>query len=122
MRVLLADHHSQVRWALRTAIKEEPRLVVVGEVTEAEALLSQAQALRPDLILLEWELPGQPVEEVLSTIRAYRSGCQVMVLSRQPECETAALAAGADAFISKAAAPEELLTALRALASDGKTA
>lgn len=122
MRVLLADHHSQVRWALRTAIKEEPRLVVVGEATEAEALLSQAQALRPDLILLEWELPGQPVEEVLSTLRAYSNGCQVIVLSRQPECETAALAAGADAFISKAAAPEELLTALRALASDGKTA
>lgn len=121
MRVLLADHHSQVRWALRTAIKEEPRLVVVGEATEAEALLSQAQALRPDLILLEWELPGQPVEEVLSTLRAFNNGCQVIVLSRQPECETAALAAGADAFISKAAAPEELLTALRALASDDTT-
>jgi DNA-binding NarL/FixJ family response regulator len=122
MRVLLADHNSQVRWALRTAIREEPGLIVVGEATEAEALLSQAQALRPDLILLEWELPGQPMEEVLSTLRAFSNGCQVIILSRQPECETAALAAGADAFISKAAAPEELLTALRALASDGKTA
>jgi DNA-binding NarL/FixJ family response regulator len=122
MRVLLADHNSQVRWALRTAIREEPGLIVVGEATEAEALLSQAQALRPDLILLEWELPGQPMEEVLSTLRASSNGCQVIILSRQPECETAALAAGADAFISKAAAPEELLTALRALASDGKTA
>lgn len=121
MRVLLADHHSEVRWALRTAIKEEPRLVVVGEATEAEALLSEAQALRPDLILLEWELPGRPVEELLSTLYALNNGCQVIILSRQPECETAALEAGADAFVSKAAAPEELLAALRALASDKET-
>jgi DNA-binding NarL/FixJ family response regulator len=121
MRVLLADHHSQVRWALRTAIKEEPGLVVVGEVLESETLLSQAQALRPDLILLEWELPGRPLEEVLSTLHALNNGCQVFILSRQPECETAALEAGADAFISKATAPEELLVALRTLASDKKT-
>jgi two-component system response regulator DesR len=120
MRVLLADHHSQVRWALRTAIKEEPGLVVVGEVLESETLLSQAQALRPDLILLEWELPGRPLEEVLSTLHALNNGCQVFILSRQPECETAALEAGADAFISKATAPEELLATLRALAGDKK--
>ena len=118
MRVLLADHHSKVRWALRTAIKEEPRLVVIGEATEAETLLSQARVLRPDLIVLEWELPGRPVEEVLSALHALNDGCQVIILSRRPECETAALEAGADAFISKAAAPKELLTALRALASD----
>ncbi len=121
MRVLLADHHSKVRWALRTAIKEEPKLVVIGEATETETLLSQAQVLRPDLILLEWELPGQPVEEVLSTLHALNNGCQVIILSRQPECEAAALEAGADAFISKSAAPEELLAALRALASHEKT-
>jgi DNA-binding NarL/FixJ family response regulator len=120
MRVLLADHHSKVRWALRTAIKEEPRLVVVGEATDAETLLSQAQVLRPDLILLEWELPGQPVEEVLLTLHALSNRCQVIILSRQSECERAALEAGADAFISKAAAPEEVLSALRALASDEK--
>ncbi len=121
MRVLLADHHSQVRWALRTAIKEEPGLVVVGEALGSQSLLSQARALRPDLILLEWELPGRPMEELLSTLHALNDGCQVIILSRQPECETAALEAGADAFISKAAAPEELLIALRALASDEKT-
>ncbi len=120
MRVLLADHHSKVRWALRTAIREEPGLVVVGEALEANTLLSQVQALRPDLIVLEWELPGRPVEEVLSTLHTLNNGCQVIILSRQPGCEPAALEAGADAFISKAASPEELLTALRALASDEK--
>jgi two-component system invasion response regulator UvrY len=118
MRVLLADHHSQVRWALRTAIKEEPRLVVVGEATDAETLLSQVRVLRPDLILLEWELPGRPVEEVLPTLHALNKGCQVIILSRQPQCETAALEAGADAFISKAAAPKELLAILRDLANE----
>lgn len=120
MRVLLADHHAKVRWALRTAIKEEPRLVVAGEATDAETLLSLAQALRPDLILLEWELPGRPARDLLSTLYALNNSCQVIILSRHPECETAALEAGADAFISKAAGPEELLAALRALASEEK--
>lgn len=120
MRVLLADHHSEVRWALRTAIKEEPGLVVVGEALESETLLSKVQALRPDLVLLEWELPGRPVTELLASLHALNNGCQVIVLSRQPECETAALETGADAFISKAAGPEALLTALRGLVSDEK--
>ena len=118
MRVLLADHHPNVRWALRTAIREEPRLVVVGEATDAETLLSLVRFLRPELILLEWELPGRPMEEVMSTLHALSHGCQVIILSRRPECETAALEAGADAFISKAAAPKELLAALRDLTKD----
>jgi DNA-binding NarL/FixJ family response regulator len=113
MRVLLADDHTWVRWALRTAIGEEPGLTVVGEVSEAENLLSQAQALRPDLILLEWELPGRAADGLLSALRALDSQIGVIVLSQGAESEQAALAAGADAFVSKADPPEQLLNALR---------
>jgi DNA-binding NarL/FixJ family response regulator len=116
MRVLLAEDHTEVRWALRTVIKEEPGLTVAGEVSTAGELLAQAQALQPDLILLEWELPGRRAADLLPALRALGIQARVIVLSRQPECESAALAAGADAFISKANGPELLLTALRSLA------
>jgi DNA-binding NarL/FixJ family response regulator len=120
MRVLLADDHSQVRWALRTVIKEEPSMTIVAEVSDAAGLLAEVQATRPDLLLLEWDLPGRAVSELLPEMRALGLQCSVVVLSRRPEVEKAALAAGADAFVSKANRPEQLLNVLCALVHSGK--
>jgi DNA-binding NarL/FixJ family response regulator len=100
MRVLIADAHPEVRWALRTVIREELGLTVVGEVSDTEHL---------------WELPGQPGEELFADLGTLNHGSRVIVLSRRPEARQAALAAGAEAFVSKADAPEQLLTALRTL-------
>ena len=102
MSVLLANGHTQVRWALRTVLKEEPDLTVIGEVSDSKDLLAQAQILRPELILLEWELLGPAAGRLLAALCDLDVPTKVIVLSRQPECEGAALAAGADAFVSKA--------------------
>jgi two-component system nitrate/nitrite response regulator NarL len=112
VRVLLADNHPEVRWALRTVVREQPGLVVVGEVLEAGDLLGQAQILQPDLILLAWELSGQTGERLLSALHALDPRLRVIVLSGEPEARLAALAAGADAFVCKADAPEQLLSVL----------
>jgi DNA-binding NarL/FixJ family response regulator len=123
MHVLVADGHTQVRWALRTAIKEAFNLVVIDEAQDAHALLDQARILEPDLVLLEWELPGLPVGPALvAALRALTPGCRVVVLSRLPEARQAALAAGADLFVSKSAAPQQLLAALRTLMEPGAAA
>jgi DNA-binding NarL/FixJ family response regulator len=114
--VLLADSRSQVRWALRTVIREEPGLTVVGEASEAGSLLAQAWALRPDLILVEWELPGRSGPALLSDLRELGFACCVIVLGQQMESQQAALAAGADAFLSKTAAPQQVLAMLHTLA------
>lgn len=115
MRVLLADDHTQVRWALRTAIQEEDAMEIVGEVSGASCLLPLVKALRPDVVLLEWELSGQPAGDLLGGLRSLDHPCEVIVLSQHPETQAAALAAGADAFVSKADSPERLLCALREL-------
>jgi len=115
MRVLLADHHPKVRWALRTFIGEEPEFTVIGEASDADTLLSKARTLDPDLILLEWELAERPVGEALSALQALHLRAQVVVLSWQPGIEQIALDAGADGFVSKAHGPETLLAALREL-------
>ena len=114
MRVMLADSHTQIRWALRTVIEEEPGLTLVGEVSEAQNLLSQVQSLQPDLILLEWELPGRS-NGFLAELLALNLDSHVIVLSSQPELREAVLSAGAEAFVSKADAPEQLLATLRNL-------
>jgi DNA-binding NarL/FixJ family response regulator len=116
IRVLVADEHGRVRWALRMALQEEAGLEVVGEVSEAPGLLAEAQALRPDLILLEWELSGESASHLLGALRALQLPCQIIVLSRDPDSKAAALTAGADAFVSKSDPPDELLQVLRGLA------
>ena len=113
MRVLVADAHQEVRWALRTVIEEEADLTQVGEVTNSEQLVQQARTLRPEMILLEWELPGQPAEDLLAALSNSNHGTRLIVLGRHSEAEQDALAAGADAFVSKAGAPQKLLAALR---------
>ena len=115
MRVLLADDHPKVRWALRTFIQEKPEFTVIGEAPNADALLSEAQALCPDLVLLEWELVGRPVGQVLPALQALGLQAKIIVLSSQPGLEQVVLAAGADGFVSKANGPEALLIALRQL-------
>lgn len=115
MRVLLADDHAAVRWALRAVIREQPGLLLVGEVSTTADLLPQARALRPDLILLEWELLGRLEDKMIADLHHLRPDAKVIVLSHGPEPQQAALAAGGDAFVSKAGSPEQLLAALHRL-------
>jgi DNA-binding NarL/FixJ family response regulator len=112
MRVLLADDQSKVRSALRLLLEQEPGLTVVGEVAETEGLLAQVEATQPDLVLLDWELPGLRSDDRLSALRTLCPRLKVIALSGQPEARRAALAAGADAFVSKGDPPERLLEAV----------
>jgi two-component system response regulator DesR len=118
MNVLLADDSVEVRWALRTFLHEQLGLTVVGEVAHGDSLLMEVAALRPDIVVLEWELPGRPPREMLGILHRQRASCQIVVVSQRPECREAALQAGADAFMPKTAGPAELLRVLRALGLD----
>jgi DNA-binding NarL/FixJ family response regulator len=112
MRVLLADDQSKVRAALRLLLEEELGLSVIGEAAEAEDLLAQVQAMQPDLMLLDWELPGLRTDDHLPALRRLCPCLKIIVLSGQPEARRAALAAGTDAFVSKGDPPERLLAAV----------
>jgi CheY-like chemotaxis protein len=114
-RVFIADDQSRVRWALRTFLQEEPGLVLVGETSRAEALLALVEATRPDLLLLDWELSGQPIVDLLSALRALDFQIKIIVLSSQPDIQQTVLEARVDAFVSKGDPPERLLTTLRAM-------
>lgn len=116
MNILVADDQPKVRSALKFLLEQDPGLKVVGEVAEAKALLPAVKASCPDVILLDWELPGLNSTGTLDVLRAC-SRLTVVALSGRPEARQAALAAGADAFVSKGEPPENLLMALDALNS-----
>lgn len=109
LRVLLADDQLAVRSALRLVLEQEPDVVVVGEVAEAARLLAEVTLSQPDLLLLDWELPGLPAADLLAALQALCPGIQVVALSGRPEAREPALKTGARAFVSKGDPPERLL-------------
>mgnify|MGYP001060507314 FL=1 len=113
--MLLAAEQPGLRWALRTALSQERCLTVVGEVSSVPGLLSLSRTVDPDLILVEWELPGHPVEALLPALHVQGHHARLVVIAREPQAREAALAAGADAFLSKADPPAQFLEELRAL-------
>lgn len=115
MCILLADSRPRVRFALRALLEEQPGLRIVGEASHSQNLLVRVEATCPDLLLLSWELPGQPGVDLLVHLRKVYPQLYVIVLSGRQAARRAALAAGAEAFVSKIALPEELLATIEAV-------
>ena len=114
LRVLIADDQPRVRSALRLLLIQEPGMMVVGEAGNVEQALRLVAEHRPDLVLLDWELPNWGGPAALEGLRAVQPGLVVIALSGQPEACREALRAGADGFVSKGDPPERLLAAMRA--------
>jgi DNA-binding NarL/FixJ family response regulator len=112
MRILLADEQPKVRFAIHVLLGPRAELEVVGEATDAEELLAQLTMSDPDVVILDWRLPG--LEEVgsITTLKKNSPGIYVIVLSGRPELGQAALDAGADEFVSKIDPPEHLLSSM----------
>jgi len=115
MYVLLAGDLERERTALKRLLEQDSELNVVGEVTEAEALLAQLQESRPDLVLLEWGLPGLRATDLVPALHCLGRPVKVVVFGARSETQQEALAAGADAFVSKQEPVEELLNTVRAV-------
>jgi len=94
-------------------LQQEPGLYVTGIASETMGLLTQLEASRPDVLLLDSQLPGGSLSDLLKDIRGLESPPKIVVLSINPEDRITALDAGADAFIDKRLPPDELLEVLR---------
>ncbi len=112
MRIILADNQPKVRLAMQLLLGQEEERSVVGEAANAEGLFAQIEKTSPDLVLLDWDLPGVPMVDLLSALNNTYPALSVIALSWRLEMEYAALDAGADAFVSKADPPEQLLAAI----------
>lgn len=85
---------------------------VVGEARTLQALEYEVRALRPDLAIVDWDLLAQSAS-VLAGLRACSPGLRIVVVGLRPEMRRAALAAGADGFVSKVDAPDVVVGALQ---------
>ena len=115
MRVLIAEERPDIRRALKILLETQPNLDVVGEAINEDELLLQAQAIRPDLVLLDNNVISGQMDKLIPTLHNFECKPAVIVLSVRTEVEQPALDAGADAFVLKGAPPKTLLIAIEAI-------
>ena len=101
MRKILADHHSQALWALKVLIDEELEMKLVGVALDTDCLLMLAEKNTADLILVDSELPGCYIEDLITSLHALIPRPIVVVMGSDSENSTMLLKAGADSFVSK---------------------
>jgi DNA-binding NarL/FixJ family response regulator len=113
MRIILADPHPKALWALKTMLHENLEIEVIGDAMDAESLLALAANHLPDLILVDIELPGRAIEDLITDLHSGNPRPVVVGMSTKPEYGRMMLKAGADAFVSKSDQPEWLLETLK---------
>ena len=114
MNIVLADDEPTVRSAIRLLLEQESSLYVCGEADELTNLLELVKLGCPNILLLDWELPGLSPKGTIASLRALCPSLRIIAMSGLPEASPIAMAAGCDAFVSKGDPPESLLSAVYA--------
>jgi DNA-binding NarL/FixJ family response regulator len=114
IRLLLVDDHAIVREGLRTLLGEVPDLELAGEAADGPTAITQAAAVRPDVILLDLMLPGMNGIEVTRRILAQQPACRIIVLTSFADDQNvlAAMQAGAAGYLLKDVLQAELVKAI----------
>jgi DNA-binding NarL/FixJ family response regulator len=118
IRLLIVDDHPVVRDGLRGMFAGEGDFVVVGEAADGAEALTRAEALQPDVILMDLRMPGLDGVTAISRLAERGVGSQVLVLTTYETDRDVlpAIEAGATGYLLKDAPREELFRAVRAAA------
>ncbi len=115
IRVLIVDDHTIVRAGVRLLLQAEPGIEVVGEAGDGQEAIAQAEALQPDVILMDLAMPGTSGLEATREIKRRWPQVQVLALTmhRSDDYFFRMLEAGASGYVLKGAATGDLITAVR---------
>jgi DNA-binding NarL/FixJ family response regulator len=120
IRILIVDDHPVFRFGLRALLNAIPDTEVVGEVTSGEEVIALAGSVRPDVILMDINMPRVNGIEATRRIREMHPDIRIlMVTMLEDDSVFAAMRAGARGYVVKGAEPAEVLRAIRAVA-DGE--
>jgi NarL family two-component system response regulator LiaR len=116
IRVLIADDHAVVREGLRTFLELQDGIAVAGEASDGEEAVRQAEALKPDVVLMDLVMPRLDGVGAMRELRRRLPAARVIVLTSFAEDERLlpAIQAGAAGYLLKNVAPPELARAIRA--------
>jgi DNA-binding NarL/FixJ family response regulator len=119
LRVVLADDHPVVRGGLRALLGSLDGFEVVGEAADGEEAVREVQLTQPDVVLMDVRMPGVDGVEAARRIRDAMPGTAVLMLTMYDDDATVftAMQAGARGYLLKGAEQQEIVAAIRAVAS-----
>ena len=122
IRVFVVDDHAVVREGIKRIVQSAPDMMLMGEAGEGGEVLARAESEVWDVLLLDLSLPDRSGLDVLTRMKALRPQTKVVVLTMHAEDQYAVrvLRAGADGYLTKGRSSQELLDAIRAVATEGK--
>ena len=120
-RVFVADDHAIVREGLKRILAADPAFAVAGEAKDGHEALAAVRAGGFEILLLDLSMPGRSGIELVRQVKAERPELRVLVLSMHDEQQYAvrAIRAGASGYLTKDAAPTQLVAALGRIAAGG---
>lgn len=121
IRVFLVDDHEIVRGGLKALIDSQPDMSVIGEASEGAAGVDAIAGLQPDVVVMDLSMPVLGGIEATERLKAQSSTAKVLVLTAREEHSDIeqAMAAGAAGYVLKRSAADDLVRALRSVASGG---
>jgi DNA-binding NarL/FixJ family response regulator len=116
VRVLIADDHPVFRQGLKEIVSGDPRLMVVGESGEGDRLVDMVQKLRPDVLLLDLNMPGMNGLDVATAIRELDIPVKIIVLTMHKEegIFNKAMDLGVAGYVLKESAARDILESIQA--------
>ena len=121
LRILIADDHAIVRQGLKLLIDSQPDMKVIAEAASGDAVLQQAAAVKPDVVIMDVSMPGINGLVATRMLKERQPETTIVALTRHEEKTylEELLRAGASAYVLKQSAPTEFLRAVRAVAAGG---
>ncbi len=122
IKVLIADDHAIVREGLKQILSDISDIEVFQEAANGDEVLKMIRNDGLDILLLDIAMPGKNVLELIKLTKQQHPNLPILILSMYPEDQYAIrmLRAGADGYLCKESAPEQLIEAIRKLSRGGK--
>lgn len=113
IRILLVDDHQVVREGLKHMLEQEEDMEVVGQASNSDETLTQAEMHSPNVVLMDIKMPGMDGIELTRRLREKQPQCNIIMLTLYDEYISEAFEAGAVGYLLKDAKRAELISAIR---------
>jgi len=113
IRIVLVDDHQVVRQGVRAMLSIEQDMEIVGDYGSAEEAIPEIEKLSPDIVLLDFRMPGLNGIEACRLLKAKGLACDVIILTLYEEHFAEAMRAGAKGYLPKDMKREELISTVR---------
>ena len=121
MKILLATPDSDLRLAIELYLIEEPGVCIIGTASDAGSLLALHKNTHPDLVFLDWDLPGKPISRVIDELLTCCDKNKIIVLGKKMQIKEKALSAGANDFVLRGDPPERFINSFRKVRFNAST-